>query len=280
MFYTSEDDHMNETKLSIFHRFFYSITNFDKYRLFLRQSTGKAVVYLLLLTMLLSAAIYTVEYNRYIKTIDIAAEYISEYMPDFRLDNGHLSFSGEMPFVIETDAIPVVIDTAPDAEDRILNSYDIVLLVTSDKLIIKNYIDRSEIPLSIYQGVDMTRDDLVRSASVAKPIFVIILVAAGIFFIISKFVTAFIVSLIGKAVNSVKGTSLSYRSIFKISVYSMTLPLIVFSILDMLQVKIPFMWLLFYIGCGIYVTGVISRIKTAIDSAASDMDDNNMNHFS
>lgn len=263
---------MNETKLSIFKRFYYSITSFDKYRLFLRQSTGKAVVYLLLLTLILSAALYITEYNRYDDVIDVAAEFISEDMPDFRFSDGKLYFSGEMPFVIDKADIPIVIDTGSDAEDRILNSYDIVMLITSDKVIIKNYVDRSEIPLSLYKGLDLTRDDLISSMPVVKPLFVVYLIIAAVFFMISKFVSALIVSLIGKAVNSVKGTSLSYRSIFKISVYSMTLPLIVFTILDILEVGIPFMWLLFYICCSIYVTGVISRIKSEINSSYTSMD--------
>jgi hypothetical protein len=267
---------MNETRLGIFHRLFYSITSFDKYRLFLRQSTGKAVIYLLLLTMVLSAAIYTATYYRYSEAFDIASEYIINELPDFRFENGKLDVSGEMPITIDSNSIPIVIDTRPDAEDRILNTYDIVMLITSDKLIVKNYIERSEVPLSIYSGLDLTRDELVSYMPAMKLIYGIFIFFAAIIFIIEKFISAFVVSLIGRAVNSIKGTRLSYQSIFKISIYSMTLPLIVFSILNILQLSIPLMWVLFYICCGVYVTGVISRIRSELDAMNDEINGDNM----
>lgn len=267
---------MNETKISIFQRFYYSIISFDKYRLFLRQSMGKAVTYLLLLTLVLSAAIYISEYYRYNEIFDFTAKFISEELLDFRFENGRLEVSGEMPITIDNDNIPFVIDTRPDAEDRILNTYDIVMLITSDKFIVKNYIERSEVPLSLYKGLVLTRDDLISGIPFVKPIYAVFLVFTAIFFIIGKFISVFVVSLIGRAVNSMKGTRLSYQSIFKISVYSMTLPLVVFSILNILQLGIPFMWVLFYVCCAVYVTGVINRIKSELDSMPFDINKDGM----
>ena len=45
---------MNESKIGFFRSFIYSITSFDKYRLFLRQSTGRVVAYLILLSLVLA----------------------------------------------------------------------------------------------------------------------------------------------------------------------------------------------------------------------------------
>ncbi len=261
---------MNETKLGFFSRLYYSITSFDKYRLFLRQSTGKSVVYLLLITLVLSIAVNVSTYNEFSKVIDLTTGYIAENIPDFRFDNGKLEVNGDMPFVIESEGVPVVIDTRPGAEDIILNQYDTVMLITSEKFIVKNYVDRSEVPLSLYQGLVMTRDDLIRSIPMMKPVLTIIFIIAGLFFIIGKFISALIVSLIGMAVNSIKRTNLTYRSIFKISIYSMTLPLIVCTILNILQLSVPFLWVLFYIGCAIYITGSLNRIKYEISALAGD----------
>jgi hypothetical protein len=88
----------------------------------------------------------------------------------------------------------------------------------------------------------------------------------------AKFITALIVSLFGLIINSARNTRLTYRSIFKISVYSMTLPLILGTILDFVIPAFPFKWLLFYVIAFVYVFGAINSIKREIDSA----DFNNM----
>ncbi len=73
-------------------------------------------------------------------------------------------------------------------------------------------------------------------------------------------------SLIGRAYNSARGIRLSGRNIFKISVYSMTLPLIAGTLLNILRISIPFMWVLFYVGCAVYVIGAINSIKRELDA--------------
>lgn len=274
---------MNETKLGFFPRLFYSMSSFDKYRLFLRQSTGKAVVYLLLLTILLALAVYIpagLEFNRIID--DVIAN-IGTKVPDFSLAGGRLEVSGKMPIVIDDGAYPIVIDTTPGAEDKILNQYDIVILITSDKIIQKNFVDKSVTDLSAFQGMVLTRDSIVQALPVMKPVGIFVFIFIGIFFICGKFISALIVSLIGLIINSAKKTGLSYRSIFKISVYSMTLPLLICTIPGFFTVHIPFIWLLFYIISSVYVYGAINSIRKEIDNMnmdnmndPGDMDDLNL----
>ena len=77
-------------------------------------------------------------------------------------------------------------------------------------------------------------------------------------------VSALIISLIGRAINSAK-EPLSYQSIFKISAYSMTLPLLVCTALNFVPTYIPFIWLLFYAIASVYVYGAINNIRKEID---------------
>lgn len=255
---------MYNTKINIFKRFFYSITSFDKYRLFLRQNTGKAVVYLLLLSILVSLAILipsSILYNK------IMGDFISNFdsqVPDFTFSGGRLQVYGEMPIVIDNGAYPIVIDTSADAEERILKEYDIIMLITSDKIIQKNYVDKAVTNLSAFQGMTLTRDDIAEILPIMQPLGKVIFVLIGIAFVCGKFLSAFIVSLIGLIINSTAKTNLSYRNIFKISVYSMTMPLIICTILDLLPVRIPFMWFIFYAIATVYVYGAINCIKKEI----------------
>lgn len=255
---------MNNTKINIFMRFFYSITSFDKYRLFLRQGTGKAVLYLLFLTILISLAIYipaNIQYNNIIG--DFIANFDSK-VPDFTFSGGRLQVYGEMPIVIDDGAYPIVIDTSEGAEERILKEYDIIVLITSDKIIQKNYVEKSATSLSTLQGMTLTRDDIANILPIMQPFGKVMFVLMGIGFVCGKFLSALIVSLIGLILNSAAKTNLSFRSIFKISVYSMTLPLLICTVLDLLPVLIPFKWFIFYAIATVYVYGAINCIKKEI----------------
>jgi hypothetical protein len=261
---------MNENKINIFKCFIYSITGFERYRVLLRQSMGKAVAYLILLSLLLSVAVFVPVYIMMYDKFDSAAQYIAENMPDFRLSGGKLEVYGEMPIVIEDDDLPVVIDTTPGAEDTILSEYDNVLLITGDKMVVKSYVNRQEYPLSAFMGLDISKDTLVNSkpmiTSYIKIMFVIIGFFVCVFFVIGKFISALVVSVIGMIANSSMKTNMSYRNIFKLSIFSMTLPLVIGSVFDVLSINIPFVAVLFYAVSGVYVCGAISRIKKELES--------------
>lgn len=245
-------------------RFFYSITSFDKYRLFLRQSAGKAVVYLLLITMAAALFVYIPAGIDYFRLIDDMTANLDTKIPDFRFANGKLSVSGEMPIIIDNGAYPVIIDTSPNSENTVLDQYDIVILITSDKIIQKNYVEKTISDLGAFKGLELTRDDLAKIFPIMKPIGIFVIMLMVLFYIIGKFINALIISLIGLIINKVEKTKLSYRSIFKLSVYSMTLPLIISALLNLFPSQLPFAWLLFYVIASIYLFGAIKTIKKEI----------------
>ena len=257
---------MDEPRMGFFSRIYYSIAGFDKYRYFLRQSTGKAVVYLLLITLVLGVITLIPAVNEYNRMMDEFIANFDSMIPDFTFANGKLEVSGNMPIILDDGGTTIVIDTSPNAEEEILDEYDTVMLITSDKIIQKNYVDRTDTSLSSLQGLSLTRDTLKQSLPIVKPLGIFIFIFGGLFYICSKFISALIVSLIGLVINSIRNTQLSYRSIFKLSVYSLTPPLLLFTLLGLLPVHIPMLQLLFYAIAFVYVYGAINTIKREIDS--------------
>lgn len=260
---------MNEPRMGFFSRVYYSMAGFSKYRYFLRQGTGKAVVYLLLITLVLGVITFIPAVNEYNKIVDELIANFDSKIPDFEFANGKLEVSGNMPIIIDDGGATIVIDTSPNAEEAILEEYDSVMLITSDKIIQKNYVDKTVTNLSTLQGVALSREDIKKALPLMKPLGIFVFIFGGIFFICGKFISVFIVSIVGIIINSIRKTGLSYRSIFKISVYSLTLPLLLCTVLSLLPVHIPYLWLLFYLIAAVYVYGVISNIKKEIDSISS-----------
>lgn len=267
---------MNENRINIFKCFIYSIAGFDKYRILLRQSMGKAVGYLMLLAFLMSAVVFVPFYSMTYEISNSALSYVIEKIPDFRLYEGRLEVYGEMPIVFDEGDVPVVIDTSPGAEDRILSQYDIVFLFTDSKMVMKNYVNRQEYPFSAFNGLDITKDSLTEAMPIIKAYINIIFIISAVFLVIifvgAKFISALIVSIIGLIANSSSKTNLSYKNIFKLSMFSMTLPLVICTVIDALMINIPLMSALFYIGSGIYIYGAIRSIKKELEAAGGGWD--------
>lgn len=256
---------MNEGKVNILKCFAYSISGTDRYRILLRQSTGKAVGCVILLSFLLSIVVFAPVYKIAFEVTGGIESYINEKLPDFKLVNGHLEVYGEMPVVIdEEDDLPVVIDTTPGAEDTILSQYDNVILVTSDKVIAKNYVNRQEYTLSSFEGFEISKTSVLESLPLIKGtvifLFIVIFIFASAFFVGIKFLSALVVGVIGLAANSAFRTNLAFGDIYKLSLFAMTLPLIICTVIDVLIFS-PITTVLFYIGSGIFIYGAIRSIS-------------------
>ena len=257
---------MDEKGMGFFSRLYHSIAGFESYRHFLRQSTGKAIVYLLLVALVVGVVSFIPVVNEFNKFIDDFAANFDSRIPEFRFANGKLEVSGNMPIVIEDSGSTIIIDTSPNAEEMTLDGYDNVILVTSNKIIQKNYVNKRVTDLSALQGVTITRESVKQILPMMKVMGIFIFLFGGFFFVLGKFISALIISLVGLIINSARNTGLSYRSIFKISVYSLTLPLLLCTLLDFLPVRIPLLALLFYVIAAVYVYGAINTIKKEIDS--------------
>lgn len=260
---------MEETKIGFFSSIYYSIAGFAKYRYFLRNSTGRVILYLLILSLVIGIITLIPQVNLFNNTIDQLTANIDTRIPDFTFADGKLEVRADMPIIIDNEGMgmAIIIDTSPDAE-KILDSYDTAMLITSDKIIQKNYVDKNAINLSSFQGLVLSRETVRQTLPIMKPIGAMIFFFSGIFFICGKFISALIVSLIGLIINSVKNTRLSYRNIFKISVYSLTLPFLLSTLLGLLPVYIPLLKpLLVYVIAAVYVYGAINTIKKELDNS-------------
>ena len=254
-------------KNRLFRCLYYSVTSFSKYRLFLRHSTGRVVAYLMLLSFLAAISVSISWFTMANEIIDAISVDVIENIPEFNFENGKLDVYAEMPIVIDGN-VPVVIDTRPGInEEQILYQYDNVILITRDKMIQKSYLKREELSWSMYGNMTMNRESLVRIVPMLKSTFVVVSQYSSLYspcYSSRKFISALIVSLIG---GSQFGQAYDFLPQYiQDSVYSMTLPLIAGTILNILHINVPYLWALFYIVSGVYVIGAINSIKRELDA--------------
>lgn len=112
-----------------------SITNPKTYNEFLKESTGRAVVYLLLLCLIfggINAIRNVYDFN---KGVLMVLNDFKENIPNFVLANGELNVAGQMPIIIN-DGGPsvIIIDTSGKTAETVLDNYDSATLITKRKI--------------------------------------------------------------------------------------------------------------------------------------------------
>ncbi len=262
---------MDEPKMGFFSKIYYSIVSFDKYRYFLRQSTARAVLQVLIIALVGCIITFIPIVNSYNKIVDEMIEYIDTKAPDFKFADGKLEINSDMPIILEGGNTTVVIDTSPDAEDTILNSYDKLILITGDKIIQKNFVEKTYTSLEMFKELELTKDSLKQALPLLKPLGIPVFIFIGILFVGWRLVSIFIVSIIALIINSAKNTNLSYRSLFKISAYALTLPLIVITFLGLLPINFLLIRLVYYAIATFYVFGSINSIKSNLDTFENEL---------
>jgi len=239
---------------------------FGRYRRYLRQSTGRAVLHVLLIAIISCIITFIPLVSSYNIIVDEMIEYIDTKAPDFKFADGKLEVYGDMPIVFDGVNATVVIDTSPDAENMILNSYDRLILITGDKIIQKNYVDKTYISLEMFKELELTKESLKEALPLLKPLSIPVFIFIGVLSVGWSLVTIFIVSVIALIINSAKHTNLSYRSLFKISAHALTVPLIVVAFLGLLPINFLLLRFIYYAIAAVYVFGTINSIKNNLDS--------------
>ena len=252
---------MNEPGMGFFSKLYYSVSGFENYKYFIKQRTGRAVVYLLLLSLIfgLIGIIYPVIESN--KLVNSMIEGFDSTVPDFTLENGKLSVQGEMPLIIGEGASTIIINTSGTTDESILDNYDNALLILQEKMIQKNFANKQVTNFSMLQGFKLNRSDVKNMLPLVKWFTLLLFIILPPFIIAGRFISALFVSIIGLIINSVKNTNLPYRDIFAISAYSLTLPLILGTILTFAGVHFMLSTLIYYLISGIYIWGAISSIK-------------------
>lgn len=252
---------MNGPKMGLFQKIYYSAAGFGKYRSFIAEKPGRAVVYLLLLSLMLGAL------SLVTPVVDFNGA-ISEFMlnfdnevPNFTFAGGKLAVEGDMPIILGEGGSTVIIDTSGQTDESILDDYDNAILITADRMIQKSYANKQVTNFSLMQGIAFDRDDVKRALPLVKLATVFIVIFGLIFFICAKFISALIVSLAGLIINAVMGTRLLYADVFKISAYSLTLPMFIGTLIALSGAPIPYIWVIFYIIAFVYVWGAMNAVK-------------------
>lgn len=230
--------------MNIFKQFYRSLFSPRDIASYRTQGVGKTVVYLILLTII--ASIPTLYYmtkgiNEAIHTFTMTLE---EEVPDFSISNNTLVMDEKEPTIIEKSDITIVVDSTGTYDPSRISSYGNSVALLKNEFVIVTAGQTQMMDYSSFGNLTLTKDEVVSFLesmdTMSTIIITLIVVTYILFMIIYKTFQTLILAIFGNLFSKIFGRTLSYTAIWKITVYSTTIPVIFFAIMDSLQTVVPF----------------------------------------
>jgi hypothetical protein len=253
---------MDQNKIGFFSRIFYSMSKMDFYVTVAKESVRKAFKYLVLFCILLGAINSIIKVVGFFDAISEVKKFVTKDIPDFTFKNGELNVEGEMPIVVESDDLALIVDTSGELDESSLDGYNEGIFISKTYIVSKkNVMQKERIDFAELGALSFTKSSLIAFLPTLKilgflfPIFIIIAT------IIGKLIGSLFVSIITAIVGAVKKVNLSYGQTYAIGIYAMTLPSIIKFIANLLSLKIPLFFVVYYAIVIIYAANAFSRIQ-------------------
>ncbi|MFL0245601.1 DUF1189 domain-containing protein [Candidatus Clostridium stratigraminis] len=258
------EDKMEKRNLSFGMRIINSVQGIKHYQDVLKESTGKAILYLLLISLILG-------FIGSIRGAFDANKGISEFIqifnvncPNFELKNGELSVDGNMPIVLSDDQDNyIVIDTTNNTNPDILDSHSKGILVLKDKMINKkNELQTQVTDFTSFQGFTLDKNTINRFLPYVKAVIPFIFIGNIIWYFLGGLLSSLFLALFALIINGIFKVKLKYGQLYSLSIYALTTPLIINTIFKIFSIEhFSFYWLAYHIIAYIYIGFALNKLK-------------------
>jgi hypothetical protein len=230
--------------MNIFTQLFKSLYSPRDIARFRFQGIGKTILYVFFLTFI-SALPMTYHFaNGFLEGIKHTGELLKNELPAFTIENGELSSSATEPVIIDKSGFHIVFDstgqTTKEDVERYTNAigflkHEIVLVANSEA----QYYD-----YAMFQNMKLTDQDVLSFIETLQSLMPVIVpvtfVILYIFASASKFIAITFLAFIGLIIRGTLGKNIKYRHTWIMSAYAVTLSTIFFTIMESLQVIVPY----------------------------------------
>ncbi|WP_285841848.1 DUF1189 domain-containing protein [Sutcliffiella horikoshii] len=252
--------------MNIFAQFVKSLYSPKAMASFRFQGIGKTILYVFLLVLITSIPMFITFGTSAMNLVKSTDEFLVNETPDFYIQDGQFHADVEEPFIADEGGFTIILDPDNELTLNEIRSYQEVVAIQSHEIIFQGKGTTDFVPLSDFQGAEITKGDLIsfmNSVGSSFPIIITILLLVGyVFFSATKFIQVTILALFGLIVkNSLKRNNLRYRHTWILSAYAVTLPTLIFSLLQALRITLPYSTLLSFAVSLFLLYLIIKEIK-------------------
>ena len=247
--------------MNFFNTVLNSITNFAVYREYAKESTGRALRYLLLVFTLLFIG-YALKLAPAVGNVfSNLGQEINVNVPDFRIVNGELEFKAKMPYIIKGDNnFILIVDTTGQLDETALNTHANGAFVGKTKAVIKDQQQGiNTVDFTAFKGMEISKQSVLKFLPAIKKYIPLALALFYVFGFFAKLLTVLLLALIGLAIKGA-ASELKFNHMWGIACHALTLPML----LDLLkQLALPQLPGFNFIYFGIAVFYVYRGVKAA-----------------
>lgn len=243
---------MDKIKLGFFKKIKIAVFNLEKYSQFALEKTSESLKYLLKLTLLFSLIISLAITYKTTEFINDSKQRIENELPEFQIENNKLTTQSSEPTILENSKLidySIVIDSAESITDEKVDEYkdkielyNFGVIFLNDRIIIKNsmttnnnfetYSYEDALKLFNYNDNIMNKQDLINKINEVKPS--VLYISLYLAFLIYMFTSYFIATLFETLLLFIMGyftcklvnLNLKNNQIYNISIYALTLPIL------------------------------------------------------
>jgi len=232
-----------DNKMSFLKRIIYSIKDFEKYQEFAVENKVIAIRYLMKIILILSLVISICFMCRFISIVKQGINYFRNEFPNIFFSNNELTVESDKPIIHEfTDSLEgiIIIDTnsedaGKDYKDK-LDLYVNGIILSKDSITVKNIDGLNTYSYSsisdLYNIQDFTKQDIEgyltnkNVYSFYLSLFMIMLLYTYIIYFIITIFDAIMLTVFGFFSSRIARVPLKFSVIYKMSIYALTLPII------------------------------------------------------
>ncbi|MFB4164743.1 DUF1189 domain-containing protein [Alteribacillus sp. JSM 102045] len=237
--------------MNIFQKFMKSLYSPLYIGRFRFQGIGKTIGYVFFLMLLTSIPVSFIFTNTITSAANKVENALSEDIPDFQLQNGILHSDQTEPLIYNQDNGTVVFDTTGEFTREDINQEEETTALLREELIIA---EGGEVQTFRYDqagNLQLSKDEVLSFTDTLTGLFPIlipvILILLYLFAAALKFIGIFALSFFGLLIKKAAPISLSYRQIWIMSAYAVTLPTVITAIIDIMPFHVPFAFTLYWI---------------------------------
>ncbi len=278
-----------EIKIGFFKKVWYSITKIEKYPNMATQGVKKSISYLAKIVVILSIIISLGVIYQINSLIKEGVNYLQNEFPEFSYKDGILNVESENEIVIseENSVLGKTIINTKAEDEQTINQYIQTItdsgegiIILKDKVIIKNSAIVGTISYVYDEAlqsmgiIEFTKQDVINYAnstqiiSLYASIFLTIFIYSFIIYLLSILSNAILLSCFGYITTLLARIKIKYAAIFNMSIYALTLSIILNIIYVAINMFVPFNMQYFqvmYVAvAAIYLVAAILILKTEI----------------
>lgn len=221
--------------------FYKTLTNFKYYRTLDKLRHGQAILYIVIISLLLSIIAVIPSAIAVNKSMNEFYGMYEENAPDFVIEDGTLTLNQPAPVYMiddESNGFVVVFDDTDTLTELEFRDYESVLLLDSDSVYLKSPVGNQDVPYPVIfpDGIDKQGfSDYMWVVRLTNVFFIGLYI---ILFVLFNLLGAFFISAIGNLMLSFKRKSMRFARSFALACYASTLPIILKTIVHVTSVNV------------------------------------------